>query len=455
MTAQSINPANGELLAEYPRHTDTEVEQAAYRAQSAYHEWSSITFNERAKIVKAVAENLKKNKKSYGELMTKEMGKLHTAAIKEIEKCAWVLEHYADQAEDYLKDEVIKTEYSKSYVTYNSQGVILAVMPWNFPFYQVIRFAAPALMAGNTVLLKHASNVQGCAFKIQEIFESCGLPAGTFTNLNISGDQVEDLINNKVVTAVTLTGSEPAGKAVAAAAASQVKKSVLELGGSDPYIVLADADMKLAIDLTVNGRIQNNGQTCIAVKRIIVVQDIYNEFLERYIKKMESITLGDPMDAKTDLGPMAREDLRDELHNQVKKSIDQGADLKCGGKVPDKKGAWYPATVLSDVRPGMVAFDEEMFGPVAAIVRAADEEHAIQLANNTDFGLGAAVITQDVKRGEKIAARRLQAGNVAVNKLVASDPRLPFGGIKKSGYGREISHHGIKEFVNIKSVTVA
>jgi succinate-semialdehyde dehydrogenase/glutarate-semialdehyde dehydrogenase len=452
-TATSTNPATGKKIADYNRISEKEAAKKIEKSHKAWLKWKKTSFKKRAKLMLKAADILDENREAYAKLATQEMGKMIGAARSEIKKCALICRHYAEHAEAYLADEIIETEATKSYISYQPQGVILAVMPWNFPFYQVIRFIVPALMAGNGGVLKHASNVQGCAFKLEEIFAKAGFPKGLFANLNVSSDAIEKIIENERITAVTLTGSEPAGRAVAATAGKNLKKTVLELGGADAYIVLQDADLEMAATLLTKGRLQNNGQTCIAAKRMIIVDKIYDDFLELYKKKMKKAKMGDPMNEDNFFGPMARHDLRDELHEQVKKSINQGAKLVLGGKIPKDKGAYYPATILAEVQPGMEAFDEELFGPVASVIRAKDEKHAIELANNSKFGLGSGVITSDKKRGEKVALQ-LEAGNSFVNKLTASDPRLPFGGVKNSGYGRELYKHGIREFMNTKTIWV-
>lgn len=352
-----------------------------------------------------------------------------------------------------MANETVKTEASKSYVTFQPIGVILAVMPWTFPFFQVIRFAVPALMAGNTAVLKHASNVQGCAFALEDAFIKAGFPERTFTNLNIESKLVKDIIEDKNIVAVTLTGSEPAGRSVASIAGQNLKKTVMELGGSDAYIILDDADLEQATDLATFGRLQNNGQTCIAAKRFVILDIIYDEFLVLFTKKMKAAKMGKPTDEDTYYGPMARRDLRDELHEQVLKTIAQGGRLVLGGEIPHGKGAYYPATILADLEPGMEGFDNELFGPVASVIRARDDAHAIELANNSVFGLGSGVFTGNSERGEKLALQ-LEAGSSFVNKLVVSDPRLPFGGVKNSGYGRELAAYGIREFVNTKTIWI-
>ncbi|PTX63079.1 succinate-semialdehyde dehydrogenase/glutarate-semialdehyde dehydrogenase [Kordia periserrulae] len=452
-TIQSINPATEEPIASYERISAEVAIEKVNNANDVFQSWKQQSFEHRATLMHKLADILEENTEEYAQLATQEMGKIIEQSRGEIMKCARICRYYADNAADLLADSPVETEASKSYVAFQPLGVLLAVMPWNFPFYQVIRFAAPALMAGNTCVLKHASNVQGCAYALEEMIEKAGFPKGIFANLNINSKDVEKVIEHPHVKAVTLTGSEPAGRSVASIAGKNLKKTVMELGGSDAYIILEDADLEEATDLAVFGRLQNNGQTCIAAKRFVVVEDIYEDFLEKFTEKMQSKKMGEPTDEDVYFGPMARVDLRNELHEQVEKSISQGARLVIGGEIPNRKGAYYPATILAEVAPGMEGFDNELFGPVASVIKANDEAHAIELANNSNFGLGSGVITGNKERGEKVALQ-LEAGNSFVNKLVVSDPRLPFGGIKNSGYGRELSGYGIREFTNTKSVWV-
>lgn len=453
MTIETTNPATGEPLETYESHTDADLETILSDARSAFEDWRNRSYDERAQYLQSVAEILKNEKEDHARLMAREMGKPLDQGKAEAEKCAWVCEYYAEKAEEFLADDRRPSDASESYVHYEPIGPVLAVMPWNYPMWQVYRFAAPALMAGNVGLLKHAMNVTGTALRIEEIFERAGLPDGVFHSLLIDHDQSADVIQDDRVEAVTLTGSNRAGKIVASQAGDRIKKTVLELGGSDPYVVLEDADLEDAVEICVESRLLNSGQSCIAAKRFIVHQDVHNEFLELLETKMTSKTMGNPMD-DVDLGPQAREDLRDELHQQVVDSVDQGADLLLGGEVPDRPGAFYPATILSGVTKDARAFREELFGPVATVIEAQSEEEALELANDNKFGLGAAVFTSDLERGEQIAAEELEAGCCFVNHYVKSDPRLPFGGIKKSGYGRELSKEGIREFVNTKTVCV-
>lgn len=455
MTAiRSINPATGAVLASYEPLSDGELVTKLIAAESAQPDWARRSYEARARPIRAAAALLRQRAEPLARLMAAEMGKPLAQGRGEVEKCAWGCEYYAGNAERFLADLAVASDAGKSYVAYRPLGVVLAVMPWNFPLWQVFRFAAPALMAGNAALLKHASNVPGCAVAIATIFRDAGLGDGLFTNLLLPSNRVAALIARSEVAAVTLTGSTPAGQAVASAAGAALKKTVLELGGSDPYVILADADLELAAKAAVASRLNNTGQSCIAAKRFIVVEEVREEFTERVVALMKSKTFGDPLRGDFDLGPLARIDLRDELHGQVVRTVDAGADLLLGGVVPPGPGAFYPPTVLANVRRGMPAYVEETFGPVASILPARDEEDAIAIANDTLFGLGAAVFTRDTARGERIAAMRLEAGSCFVNDFVRSDPRLPFGGIKSSGYGRELAENGIREFVNVKTVWV-
>lgn len=448
------NPATGEVIQEYPAMTDNEVYEIINGSHHAYLSWRNTSFSERAKLMKKAAQVLRDNKSKYAKLMALEMGKPIAGGLAEVEKCAACCDYYADNAEKILANEIIPTDVSKSFIAYQPLGVVLAVMPWNFPFWQVIRFAAPALMAGNGGVLKHASNVPGCALAIEEVFQQAGFPSEIFRTLLISSKQVSAVIEHPHIAAVTLTGSNAAGQAVAKKAGELLKKTVLELGGSDPYIILADADLSSAVPICVNSRLINSGQSCVAAKRFIVVESVRLQFEKLFVELMRQAKVGDPLKEDTTVGPQARADLRDDLHQQVQKSIAKGATCLLGGEIPAGKGAFYPPTVLSSVKKGMPAYDEELFGPVAAIIGVKDEAEAIRVANDTIFGLGAAIFTADVKKGETIAAYQLEAGVCCVNTQVRSDVRLPFGGIKQSGYGRELSYLGIREFVNIKSVII-
>ncbi len=454
MTIRAVNPATGETINEYQEMTPEEVKSIIENAHEAFLGWRKTSFAERTGLMKNAAQMLRNNAEVYAKLMAQEMGKPITGGRGEAEKCAWVCDYYADNAEKFLQPEGIETDASKSFVTFQPLGVVLAVMPWNFPFWQVFRFAAPALMAGNAGVLKHASNIPGSALAIEDVFLKAGFPENIFRTLLVGSGQVETIIENPLVKAVTLTGSTSAGRAVARKAGEMLKKSVLELGGSDPYVVLEDADLEASVMSCVASRLINSGQSCLAAKRFVVVESLRERFEELFVERMRAEKMGDPLQEETSVGPQARHDLRDELHNQVRKSIEKGAKCLLGGELPEGNGAFYPPTVLSDVKKGMPAYDEELFGPVAAIIPVKDEVEAIQVANDSIYGLGAAVFTQDTAKGERIAANEIEAGSCFVNASVKSDPRLPFGGIKESGYGRELSHYGIKEFVNIKTVFV-
>jgi succinate-semialdehyde dehydrogenase/glutarate-semialdehyde dehydrogenase len=451
----SINPATGVQIADYPQLTSVELRVRLSHADKAWHSWRKTSYAARGSLLMQVAALLRQRADQYGRLMALEMGKPIKEGRAEATKCASAFEYYAEHGERFLANEAIATDASRSFVHYEPLGTVLAVMPWNFPFWQVMRFAAPTLMAGNVGVLKHAANVPGCAVAIEELFRDAGFPDGVFQNLFIDHIQLRSVIRHKAVQAVTLTGSTAAGRAVAKEAGSRLKKTVLELGGSDPYVVLEDADLDLAVETCVKARLINSGQSCIAAKRFIVVDAVRDEFTRRFIEQMRQVTMGDPLDERNDIGPQARTDLRDALHNQVERSVAKGAALLLGGTLPDGPGAFYPPTVLANVGKGMAAYTEELFGPVAAIIPAKNERGAIKIANDSVFGLGAAVFTQDVGRGERIAATELLAGSCFVNANVRSDARLPFGGIKESGYGRELSRHGIHEFVNVKTVWVA
>ncbi len=450
----AINPATEETLQSYSQLDDQQLIGRIASAHANFLAWRKTGFDHRAERLRKAADILRLQTEKFAQLITAEMGKPITEARSEVEKCAWVCDYYAEHAADFLQKEIIETDASKSYVTFPPLGVILAIMPWNFPFWQVFRFAAPALMAGNAALLKHAPNVPGCGEALQAIFEEADFPKGLFANLPIEVEQVQSILEHPLVRAATLTGSGRAGSSVAMEAGKHIKKTVLELGGSDAYLILHDADVEMAAKVCTKSRLLNTGQSCIGAKRFITVPAVHEIFLGHFMQQMQAVKMGDPKNEETSIGALARADLRDNLHRQVSESIRKGAKLILGGEIPDGKGTFYPPTILTEVKPGMPAFDEELFGPVAAVIAAEDEEHAIKLANASDYGLGAAVFTTDDKRGEQIAAERLEAGSCFVNELVKSDPRLPFGGIKVSGYGRELSHYGIKEFVNIKTVWV-
>lgn len=455
MNLLAINPANGTVIQSYKELSEKQVIKKIAQTHQAWENWKETSFKERTKLMKQLGKLLLRQKQKLAKLMALEMGKPVKQGLAEIEKCAAVCDYYAIQAPLFLKDQLVATEASRSFISFQPIGVVLAIMPWNFPFWQVFRFLAPALMAGNCGVLKHASNVPGCALAIEDLVQEAGFPQHVFQTLLIGSKRVNAVIENPLIQAVTLTGSKTAGAKVAAKAGALIKKTVLELGGSDAYVILADASVELAAETCVNSRLINSGQSCISAKRFIVVQSVEKEFTRLFLEKMQSKVVGDPMNSSTDVGPQARPDLRDALHKQVKKSIKKGAVCILGGKIPKGNHAYYPATILINVKKGMPAYEEELFGPVASIITAKDETDAIRLANDTNFGLGAAVFTADKKKGETIAAKQLQAGSCFVNSLVKSDPRLPFGGIKQSGYGRELGTFGIQEFVNVKTVYIA
>ncbi len=451
---QSINPFTGQIIGEYREYSSAEVEQIILKVDRAFHSWKQRSFRQRAVCMKNLQAKLIERKEELAGIIVSEMGKVKREAIGEIEKCALVCAFYAENAESFLKNEPIKTEATESYISWQPIGTVLAVMPWNFPFWQVFRFLAPALMAGNTGVLKHASNVPGCALAIEQLVREAGFPENVFRTLLINSSQVKTVIENPLIKAVTLTGSTPAGRSVASAAGFALKKSVLELGGSDPYLILDDANIATAARLCVTSRLLNAGQSCIGAKRFIAVNKVYDQFKAEFVRLMSEAKFGDPLDGQTHIGPLARTDLRDELHQQVLKSVELGARILLGGFIPEGEAPFYPPTVLENVVQGMPAYHEELFGPVAVLFRVKSEEEAIRIANDTVFGLGAGVFTSDIERGKRLAEKGLEAGCVFVNDFVKSDPRLPFGGIKESGFGRELSAIGIREFMNVKTVVV-
>ncbi len=454
MYIETINPATEKTIKRYPFQNDAEILKRINSAHSAFDVWRKMSFSERKVCMLRMASILRDEKETLAPIIIEEMGKPLASALNEIEKCAWVCEHYATEAERELAPTFIQTEAFESKVVYQPLGVVLAIMPWNFPFWQVFRYAAPTLMAGNTTLLKHAPITTGCAFVIEALFKKAGFPEGVFQTIVLDTEKTEMVLAHPAVVAVTLTGSGRAGSAVASLAGKHLKRAVLELGGNDPYLILADADLKLAAHAVVTSRLSNAGQSCIAAKRIIVVEPIYEQFIELLKEEMQSFEMGDPQLSTTTMGPIARADLREGLHKQVLMSQAKGAVVLVGGKIPSMTGFYYPPTLLIDVMPGMPAFDEELFGPVIAVIKASDEKEAIRLANQSQFGLGGGVFTQDLVRGEKIAREEIETGTCVVNQFVASDPRLPFGGVKSSGYGRELSRAGIFEFVNIKTIVI-
>ncbi|MCC8496088.1 NAD-dependent succinate-semialdehyde dehydrogenase [Xanthomonas hortorum] len=454
MSYDTVNPANGQV--EHTQHTlDAAAIEARLAASAkAFPAWAALPLAERGALLRRVGEELSKRRDDLQRIMTAEMGKLRAEALAEVDKCAQACAYYAEHAADYLAPRDIATEAQSSYVRYEPLGCVFAVMPWNFPLWQAFRFLAPGLMAGNVALLKHASNVPRCADAMKEVLDAAGIPPGVFDVLHIDNDQAADVLRDDRIAAVTLTGSERAGRSLAANAGDQLKKCVMELGGSDAFVVLEDADLEHTVTSAVQSRFDNSGQTCIAAKRFIVVDAIADQFIERFVAAASKRVLGDPQQETTTLAPMARADLRDELHKQVQASVEKGAKVLLGGEPVAGSHAGYPATILDRVAPGMPAYEEELFGPVASVIRVADEAEAVRVANDTTFGLGGSVWTADAKRGERVA-QQLQCGAAFVNSVVKSDVRLPFGGIKRSGFGRELAEHGIHEFMNIKTIYVA
>ncbi len=446
----SVNPYSEEKIASYKKHTKKDISSILQQADKRFYSWRETSFAERKKLMLAAASELKKNKQEYAEMMTLEIGKPISQSITEVEKCAWVCEYYANEAKEQVANETIKTDAYKSYTSYEPMGVVLAVMPWNYPFWQVFRFAAPALMAGNIGVLKHASNVFGSALNIEKVFQRAGFPDHCFTTLLVGSEAIEAIIEDPIIKAVTLTGSGPAGSAVAATAGRKIKKSVLELGGNNALIVMADCDMDKTVDICVQARFQNTGQSCIAGKRLLIDEKISEEFIEKLLLKVRELKSGDPMDKGTYIGTMARKDLAKELEAQVNASVEQGAKLVIGGK---RQGAYFEPTVLTGVTPKMTVFKEETFGPALSVTTFKNADEAIALSNNSRFGLGVSIFTKDIEAAEKMAYR-FDEGAVFINELVKSDPRLPFGGVKESGYGRELSKHGIREFLNRKTVYI-
>lgn len=454
MIIETINPSTEEQIASYSLMTELEINRDLKKGKDAFNSWKKTTFSQRKTLMQVFAKTLDKNKERIARLIVMEMGKPITEAKAEIDKCILLCDHYAENAELYLEPRLIPDAQRSIMVCYNPLGLILGIMPWNFPLWQVLRFAVPTLMAGNGVVLKHAPISTGLGNLIVELFQEAGFPDHLFQHFILDNVLAERLIAHEFIVGVSLTGSEAAGSIVASTAAKHIKKAVLELGGSDPYLVLEDADLDLAASSIVNSRIRNCGQTCIAAKRIIVIESVALALIDKIQRLMLNFVMGDPMLAETNLGPMARSDLRDKLHDQVLKSIASGARLLMGGKIPDRRGFYYPPTLLVDVHQGMPAYDEELFGPVISVISVANEKEGIAIANDSNYGLGAAVFTSDLIRGEKIAREQLEAGSCFVNNYVTSDPRIPFGGIKHSGFGRELSKEGIHEFVNIKTVVV-
>ncbi len=451
----TINPATEEILAEYPVMTSADIEELLEAAQCAASVWKETPISERKVAMNRLADLLREQKDEYATIISREMGKPFKEAVSEVEKCAWVCEYYAQHAEEFLQNETVDVDGMTGMVTFEPLGVVLGVMPWNFPFWQVIRFAAAIMMAGNGVVIKHAPNVTGSANALESLFKEAGFPLNLYRTLHIELEDVDrmvgEIIAHPVIKAVSVTGSTGAGMAVAEKAGRALKRSVLELGGNDPYVVLDDANLRQAVDVCIASRLLNAGQSCIAAKRFIVHHSIKSRFEEMLLERMREAKMGDPFDPSVRIGPLARKDLRDALHLQVEQSRELGAKVLCGGEIPDRKGFFYPATIVTDVSPGMAVYGEETFGPVATVIEALDDDDAVRIANDSPYGLGSAVFSSDPERAKTVAGR-LDAGNCFVNAMVKSDPRLPFGGIKQSGYGRELSRYGIREFVNVKSM---
>lgn len=452
---ETTNPANGEHLSSYEYMTDDQVEEIIDNSHQAFLSWKTKSYEERGKIIKVIGKELQNYKKELSQLMTDEMGKLLTQSHQEVDLCSGICEYSADNASQFLKNEERElSSGGKGIITYSPIGIIYGIQPWNYPSYQVIRYAIVNLMAGNSVLLKHASNVTGTALLLETIFETAGLPKGLFKVLVIEHDQSDAIIKHKHVRGVTLTGSSGAGKKIGEKATSELKKTVLELGSNDAYIILDDADLEVAVEMCVKGRIYNNGETCIAAKRFIAVDSIYDDFRDAFVKAMKDLKVGDPTQEDSEMGPMARKDLRETLHEQVEKSVSNGAKILCGGEIPDGKGYYYPATVLENVSSGQPAYDDELFGPVAALIRAKDEDDAMRIANDSRFGLGGGIFSTDIERATKLAENHFDTGMVFINSFGLAEPSMPFGGVKDSGFGREHGGFGIKEFVNVKSILI-
>ncbi|MBC8213365.1 MAG: NAD-dependent succinate-semialdehyde dehydrogenase [Candidatus Marinimicrobia bacterium] len=450
---KSINPATNEVMKEYTEYSFEQIDIITNEVHKEFYQWRQTSFSERSNLMHQVAIKLRNKIEEYSKLITLEMGKPIFESRAEVEKCAWVCDYYAENTESFLQNEFIETDASKSYIVYDPIGVVLAIMPWNFPFWQVFRFLAPTIMTGNTALLKHASNVSGCAMAIEKIFQESGFPKNTFRTLLIPSKFVKNIIVDKRITAVTLTGSEFAGSSVAEITGKSIKKTVLELGGSDPFIILDDADIDECVDVAITSRFMNAGQSCISAKRFIVVESRIEEFTEKLVQKVKSLKMGNPLDETTQIGPLAKIEFVEEIHKQVSCSVEQGAKLLTDGKLHQFSGNFYPPTILTNVQKGMPVYDEETFGPVLAIIPVKNIEEAIDVANDSEFGLGASLWTSNLENAE-LLARNIESGSVFINGIVKSDPRLPFGGVKKSGYGRELSHYGIKEFANIKTIWI-
>jgi succinate-semialdehyde dehydrogenase/glutarate-semialdehyde dehydrogenase len=453
-TTDVNNPATGQVRKTFDLLTAEEAEDIVNSAHKAFLQWRDTPIEQRAEIIHKIGQKLRDNKEELSKMMTEQMGKPLAQGGQEVELCAAICDYTADKDVARLQDETRAFEGGQGLISYQPLGVILGIQPWNFPLYQVVRYSIPNMLAGNTILLKHAEICYDAGERIEELYKEAGLPEGVFTNLMAGHETIGDLIANDKVRGVTLTGSAKAGKIIGEKAGAHLKKSVLELGGSDPYLILEDADLDLAVKTCVQGRIMNNGETCVAAKRFIVVEDVYDEFRDKFVAAMQDKVIGDPMDENTDIGPMAREDLRDKLHDQVQDSIKNGARCLCGGEIPDQDGYYYPPTVLENVKPGQPAYDDELFGPVASLIKVKDEEEAIRIANDHKYGLGGGIFSKDEKRAKAIARTKIDTGLVCVNGYFLAQPNLPFGGVKDSGYGREHGGFGVREFVNIKTVMI-
>jgi len=453
MSLISINPFSGEILKKIDEWNIQEIKKKIKICYNSQKKWQNISINQKKDYLKNIANILDKNKKKYSKIITLEMGKPILQSKFEIEKCIKLCDYYSENSEIFLKDEIVKTDAKKSYVKYSPLGIILGIMPWNFPFWQVFRWAIPSLIAGNICILKHSSNVPQCGMIIEDIFQESGIGENIFCNIPIKSKNINYLIKNNSISAISLTGSSFAGAKMAEIAGSALKKNILELGGSDPFIVLPDADLKKTVDMAIKSRMQNNGQSCIAAKRFVVHENIFEDFKDSFINKTEKLIIGDPIDEKTDIGPLARKDLVDEIDEQVKTSVKLGAKILTGSEKIESKGFFYPPTVLTNIKNKMPVYNQETFGPIAPLIKVKNDKEAIKIANDTIYGLGASIWTNDYDKARKIL-NKIRAGSIFINEIVKSDPRLPFGGIKKSGYGRELSHYGIKEFVNIQTIYI-
>lgn len=454
-TVKTINPATEQTIDTYTLLSQHEAEQVIEKSHETYLKWRLTSFSERAKPLNALATLFEEQKEAIAKLMTEEMGKVYEQGFQEVELCAGICRYTAENGPQVLADEEREMDGGRAIISYQPTGVLLGIQPWNFPLYQVIRYSVSNIMAGNTTVLKHAKNVFGMAQAIQQMYEDAGFPKNVYQSLLIDGSTASDLIKHKHVRGVTFTGSDEVGKQVAKEAASLSKKTVMELGSNDAFVVLEDADIDNAVEMCIQGRVINNGETCVAAKRFVVVDSVYNEFRDKFVAQCKKLKVGDPTDENTDLGPMAREDLRDELHEQVKKSLEAGATLTLGGEVPDSNGYFYPVTILEDVSPGMPAYDDELFGPVASLIRARDDKQAMEVANDSRYGLGGGIFSTDTDKAIALAKDEFDTGMVNINGYSLAQPNLPFGGVKDSGYGREHGGYGMREFVNIKTIMVA